>query len=239
MDRTNAEHTCKKSVIIGVCKKRFHVISTWSLFSLIELMFVCYVNKKENTIMGHRTTLNVNVKINDFINYSKAGKAFSLLTLRKMIDSLSDEPIEDEPYTMFTSVMHVIGKDSINVIQNYEELYLVINTRLKNYNKEIETLADAIHEFFPYAEGTMLTIEDERYQPEIVFFTRDGLVENMNNVKFDTDNGVMPYVKADFDSELEADEEDVLDEFIKTFLEADSELLKRVQETVTNHVTTY
>lgn len=189
--------------------------------------------------MGHRITLNVNVKINDFINYSKAGKAFSLLTLRKMIDSLSDEPIEDEPYTMFTSVMHVIGKDSINVIQNYEELYLVINTRLKNYNKEIETLADAIHEFFPYAEGTMLTIEDERYQPEIVFFTRDGLVENMNNVKFDTDNGVMPYVKADFDSELEADEEDVLDEFIKTFLEADSELLKRVQEIVTNHVTTY
>ena len=189
--------------------------------------------------MGHRTTLNVNVKINDFINYSKAGKAFSLLTLRKMIDSLSDEPIEDEPYTMFTSVMHVIGKDSINVIQNYGELYLVINTRLKNYNKEIETLADAIHEFFPYAEGTVLTIEDEYYQPELMFFTRDGLVENMNNVKFDTDNGVMPYVKADFDSELEADEEDVLDEFIKTFLEADSELLKRVQEIVANHVTTY
>ena len=27
--------------------------------------------------MGHRTTLNVNVKINDFINYSKAGKADS------------------------------------------------------------------------------------------------------------------------------------------------------------------
>ena len=70
-------------------------------------------------------------------------------------------------------------------------------------------------------------------------FTRDGLVENMNNVKFDTDNGVRPYVKADFDSELETDEEDVLDEFIKTFLEADSELLKRVQEIVANHVTTY
>ena len=49
----------------------------------------------------------------------------------------------------------------------------------------------------------------------------------------------MPYVKADFDSGLEADEEDVLDEFIKTFLEADSELLKRVQEIVANHVTTY
>lgn len=48
----------------------------------------------------------------------------------------------------------------------------------------------------------------------------------------------MPYVKADFDSELETDEEDVLDEFIKTFLEADSELLKRVQEIVANHVTT-
>ena len=30
-----------------------------------------------------------------------------------------------------------------------------------------------------------------------------------------------------------------LDEFIKTFLEADSELLKRVQEIVANHVTTY
>lgn len=192
--------------------------------------------------MGHRTTLNVNVKINDFINYSKAGKVFSLLTLRQMIDRLSDTPVEDEPYSTFTSVMHVIGKDSINIIQNYEELYLVINTRLKNYNKEIETLADAIHEFFPYAEGTILTVEDEHPQPELMFFTRKGLIDGANgigNVTFDIDNGVMPYVKADFDSKLEADEEDVLDKFIDNFMYADYTLSDKVQEIVANHVATY
>ena len=192
--------------------------------------------------MGHRTTVNVNVKINDFINYSKAGKVFSLLTLRKMVDSLSDTPVEDEPYSTFTSVMHVIGKDSVNVIQNYEELYLVINTRLKNYNKEIETLADAIHEFLPYAEGTILTVEDEHHQPELMFFTRDGLIDGANgidNVAFDINNGVMPYVKADFDSELEADEEDVLDKFIDNVMDADYTLINKVQEIVANHVTAY
>ena len=192
--------------------------------------------------MGHRTIVNVNVKINDFINYSKAGKVFSLLTLRKMVDSLSDTPVEDEPYSTFTSVMHVIGKDSVNVIQNYEELYLVINTRLKNYNKEIETLADAIHEFFPYAEGTILTVEDEHPQPELMFFTRDGLIDGANgidNVAFDINNGVMPYVKADFDSELEAGEEDVLDNFIDNVMDADYTLINKVQEVVANHVTTF
>ena len=80
--------------------------------------------------MGHRTTLNVNVKINDFINYSKAGKAFSLLTLRKMIDSLSDEPIEDEPYTMFTSVMHVIGKNSKQISEQGLRCFHGRKTRL-------------------------------------------------------------------------------------------------------------
>lgn len=192
--------------------------------------------------MGHRTTVNVNVKINDFINYSKAGKVFSLLTLRKMVDSLSDTPVEDEPYSTFTSVMHVIGKDSINVIQNYEELYLVINTRLKNYNKEIETLADAIHEFFPYAEGTILTVEDEHHQPELMFFTKNGIIDGANgigNVTFDIDNGVMPYVKADFDSELEADEDDALDKFIDNVMDADYTLINKVQEIVANHVTTF
>ena len=191
--------------------------------------------------MGHRTTLNVNVKINDFINYSKAGKAFSLLTLRKMIDSLSDEPIEDEPYTMFTSVMHVIGKDSINVIQNYEELYLVINTRLKNYNKEIETLADAIHEFFPYTEGTMLTIEDERYQPEIVFFTRDGLIkDSVKNVRFEqNDKTVMPYVRAAYCDEITFEEDGILSAFIKNFLNADGNLLDEVRKIVDKYVTPF
>lgn len=126
--------------------------------------------------MGHRTTVNVNVKINDFINYSKAGKAFSLLTLRKMVDNLSDAPVEDEPYTIFTSVMHVIGKDSVNVI---------------------------------------------------------------DNVAFDINNGVMPYVKADFDSELEAGEEDVLDNFIDNVMDADYTLINKVQEIVANHVTTF
>lgn len=187
--------------------------------------------------MGHRTTMNVNIKINDFINYSKAGKAFSLLTLRQMIDRLSDAPVEDEPYSTFTSVMHVIGKDSINIIQNYEELYLVINTRLKNYNKEIETLADAIHEFFPYAEGTILTVEDEHPQPEIVFFTRYGNETDRDKVKFvQAQNTVQPYKEADHDSNLTNDEKATLERFINDFTTEDDELKCRVNEIVKKHI---
>ena len=135
----------------------------------------------------------------------------------------------------------MIGKESIKVIQSYEEYYLAINSAFENDNNEIETIANAVHEFFPYAEGTMLTIEARKYQPKIAFFTRDGIVkDNVKDVWFEQkEKTVMPYIDADYDDELSFEECDILDAFIKNFLKADDELVEKVRTIVKEHVTTF
>lgn len=193
--------------------------------------------------MSHMTTANINIKINDFVTGTIVGKAFSLLTLREMVNKLSTILVEDDAYKI--SIMDLLdgkhGKNSINVIHSYETLYLVINAELTNDNKEIETLADTIQEFFPYAEGTMLTIEDESYQPEITFFTRDGLIKNsVKDVRFEQRcKTVMPYVKAAYDDEITFEEDDILSAFVKNFLNADDNLLDKVRKIVNKYVTPF
>lgn len=189
--------------------------------------------------MRDMTTVNINVKINEFVTGTSAGKAFSLLTLREMVNKLSTIIVKDDGYK--TSVMEIIGKESIKVIQSYEEYYLSINSAIENDNNEIKTVANAVHEFFPYAEGTMLTIEARKYQPEIAFFTRGGIVkDNVKDVRFEQkDKTVMPYIDADYDDELSFEECDILDAFIKNCLKADDELVSKVRKIVKEHVTTF
>lgn len=193
--------------------------------------------------MSHMTTANINIKINDFVTGTTVGKAFSLLTLREMVNKLSTILVEDDAYKI--SIMDLLdgkhGKNSINVIHSYETLYLVINAELENDNKEIETLANTIHEFFPYAEGTMLTIEDESYQPEITFFTRDRLIkDSVKNVRFEQSyKTVMPYVKAAYDDEITFEEDDILSAFIKNFLNDDDNLIDEVRKIVDKYVTPF
>jgi hypothetical protein len=193
--------------------------------------------------MGHMATANINIKINDFVTGTMVGKVFSLLTLREMVNKLSTILVEDDTYKI--SIIDLLdgkhGKNSINVIHSYETFYLVINAELPNDNKEIETLADTIHEFFPYAEGTMLTIEEESYQPEITFFTRYGLIkDSIKDVKFEqNDKTVMPYVRAAYDDEITFEEDDILSAFIKNFLNADAELIDEVRKIVDKYVTPF
>ena len=189
--------------------------------------------------MRDMTTMNINVKINEFVTGTSTGKAFSLLTLREMVNKLSTIIVKDDGYK--TSVMEIIGKESIKVIQSYEEYYLSINSAIENDNNEIETVANAVHEFFPYAEGTMLTIEARKYQPEIAFFTRGGIVkDNVKDVRFEQkEKTVMPYIDADYDDKLSFEECDILDAFIKNCLKADDELIGKVRKIVKEHVTTF
>ena len=189
--------------------------------------------------MRDMTTMNINVKINEFVTGTSVGKAFSLLTLREMVNKLYNTLVEDDAYRI--SVLDIIGKSSISVIQSYEEYYLSINCAIENDNNEIETVANAVHEFFPYAEGTMLTIEARKYQPEIAFFTRGGIVkDNVKNVRFEQkDKMVMPYIYADYDEDLDFDECDILNAFIKNFLKADDELVDKVKKLVKEHIKTF
>lgn len=189
--------------------------------------------------MRDMTTMNINVKINEFVTGTSVGKAFSLLTLREMVNKLYNTLVEDDAYRI--SVLDIIGKSSISVIQSYEEYYLSINCAIKNDNNEIETVANAVHEFFPYAEGTMLTIEARKYQPEIAFFTRGGIVkDNVKNVRFEQkDKTVMPYIDADYDEDLNFNERDILSAFIKNFLNADDELIDEVRKIVNKYITPF
>lgn len=133
--------------------------------------------------MSHRTNIITNLMVNSFTAYNDIGKLYTKYQFYKMMDNLDK------------NIVLAIGKENFQIV-GQDDLCLIINGCFKNYNNEIQTLNNTIGEYFPFAEGTQVVIEDEQYTPTISIFTRDGIFDSrdLNKVKFEMrDKTVIPY----------------------------------------------
>ena len=134
--------------------------------------------------MGKRTNIMTNLMVNQYTKYSYIAKLYTKYTLHKMLTNADED------------VILRTGKDNFGIVGD-DNLYLVINSNFKNYENELERLNKIIKEYFPLAEGTQMILEDERVAPTINIFTRDGITNDLSDIKLKlNDDTVIPYLKA-------------------------------------------
>lgn len=183
--------------------------------------------------MSNATYFSINITINQHVVYEMVGKAYSLMKLNKMLDTIDTAGCRQDNW----SLVKTNFIKNVHVLQDDEGLHLIINHKQWDGNNDLTEVVNCINTFFPYAEGVMTAIKSDEYVPEIMFFTRYGNETDRDKVKFvQAQNTVQPYKEADHDSNLTDDEKATLERFINDFMSEDDELKCRVNEILKKHI---